>query len=135
MSTMQTQNYRRRQDHFQPEDMDPHEQRRLRGMLEQVDYSAYVANREVISATLGRVTIEDFSQMAARTAQARARWLAEGLRLAHSSAASPDQYKRLNEARMAYEEMAQLFEGIRRACERGYLPLPATAPQSGPPRR
>ena len=48
MSTMLTQSRRRSSDHFEPEDMEPQEQRRLRGLLEQIDYAAYVANRELI---------------------------------------------------------------------------------------
>ena len=52
MSTIQTSTYRRQRDHFEPQDTDPQEQRRLRGLLEQIDYSAFVANREVIAAAL-----------------------------------------------------------------------------------
>ncbi len=60
MSSILTQSYRRQKDHFQPEDMDPAEQRRLRGQLEQIDYTAYVANREIIGNTLGKITTADF---------------------------------------------------------------------------
>jgi len=124
MSSILTQSYRRQKDHFQPEDMDPQEQRRLRGQLEQIDYTTYVANREIISSTLGKITNADFEKMAARTAQARARWIAESLRLTHSgSTAIPDQITRLAAARMAYEEMAEAYEGMRRMLERGYLTL------------
>ena len=48
MSTKLTSGARRHSDHFEPQDTDPHEQRRLRGQLEAIDYAAYVANREVI---------------------------------------------------------------------------------------
>lgn len=124
MSSILTQSYRRQKDHFQPEDMDPQEQRRLRGQLEHIDYTTYVANREIISNTLGKVTNADFEKMAARTAQARARWIAESLRLTHSgSTAIPDQISKLANARMAYEEMAEAYEGMRRMLERGYLTL------------
>nr|WP_167176158.1 hypothetical protein [Brevundimonas terrae] len=126
MSSILTQSYRRQRDHFQPEDMDPAEQRRLRGQLEQIDYTAYVANREIIAATLGKITSADFEKMAARTAQARARWVAEGLRLVHSgSPATPDQTARLTSARTAYEELAEAYEGLRRMLERGYITLSA----------
>lgn len=131
MSTIQTQSYRRQRDHFQPEDMDPQEQRRVRGMLEQIDYSAYLANREVISAALGKIVLEDFNKMAARTAQARARWLAEALRLTHAAAPSAEHYARLRDSRMAYEEMAEAYEGLRRAFERGYMPISPTSPNRG----
>ena len=33
MSTIQTSSYRRPRDHFEPQDTDPQEQRRLRGLL------------------------------------------------------------------------------------------------------
>ena len=39
MSTMLTQSRRRSSDHFQPEDMEPQEQRRLRGLLDAVQSS------------------------------------------------------------------------------------------------
>ena len=55
MSTIQTSSYRRQRDHFEPQDTDPQEQRRLRGLLEQIDYSTYVANREVIGQMLPRL--------------------------------------------------------------------------------
>ena len=54
MSTVLTQSYRRQRDHFEPQDLDPQEQRRLRGQLEQIDYAAFVSNREVISQTLSK---------------------------------------------------------------------------------
>ena len=52
MSTKLTSGARRHSDHFEPQDTDPHEQRRLRGQLEAIDYAAYVANKEVIGQTL-----------------------------------------------------------------------------------
>lgn len=126
MSSILTQSYRRQKDHFQPEDMDPQEQRRLRGQLEQIDYTAYLANREIITHTIGQVTTADFEKMAARTAQARARWIAESLRLTHAATAQPDpeHITRVSQARVAYEEMAEAYEGLRRMVERGYIIMP-----------
>lgn len=125
MSSILTQSYRRQKDHFQPEDMDPQEQRRLRGQLEQIDYTTYLANREIITRTIGKITTADFEKMAARTAQARARWIAEALRLTHSGAVhpAPEHIERLGQTRSAYEEMAEAYEGLRRMVERGYLTL------------
>ncbi len=54
MSTKITSSVRRHSDHFEPQDTDPHEQRRLRGQLEQIDYAAYVANKELIGQALTR---------------------------------------------------------------------------------
>ncbi len=126
MSSILTQSYRRQKDHFQPEDMDPQEQRRLRGQLEQIDYTTYLANREIITHTMGEITSADFEKMAARTAQARARWVAEALRLTHSGSAqpAPEHIARLTQARIAYEEIAEAYEGLRPMVERGYIPLP-----------
>ena len=125
MSSILTQNYRRQRDHFEPEDMDPHEQRRLRGQLEQVDVTTYNANREIIGNTIGQITAADFQHMATMTALARARWVAEALRLSRSgSPATADQVARLNSARVAYEELAEAYEGLRRMLERGYVVMP-----------
>ncbi len=126
MSTIQTQSYRRQRDHFEPQDTDPHEQRRLRGLLEQIDYAAFVSNREVIGQTLSRVDASTFQKLAVMTAQARARWAAEAVRQAESGApATADQIARLTSARTAYEELAEAYEGLRRMVERGYLTLPS----------
>ena len=122
MSTIQTSTYRRQRDHFEPQDIDPQEQRRLRGLLEQIDYSAFVANREVIGATLKGLDAGVFQRMAVQTATARAKWVAEALRQSESGAPStPDQIARLTSARAAYEELAEAYEGLRRMVERGYL--------------
>ena len=124
MSTMLTQSRRRSSDHFQPEDMEPQEQRRLRGLLEQIDYAAFISNREVIAQTLSRVDAGTFQKLAVLTANARARWAAEAVRLSESgSAVTVDQTARLTAARTAYEELAEAYEALRRMVERGYLTL------------
>lgn len=124
MSTVLTQSYRRQRDHFEPQDQDPQEQRRLRGLLEQIDYTAFVSNREVIGQTLSKVEVATFQKLAVMTAQARAKWAAEAVRQAESGTpATPDQVARLTAARMAYEELAEVYEALRRMVERGYLPL------------
>jgi hypothetical protein len=104
--------------------MEPQEQRRLRGLLEQIDYAAYVANRELIGHALAQVDVAAFQKLAVLTAQARARWGAEAIRLAESGApATPDQVARLTAARTAYDELSEAFDALRRMVERGYLPL------------
>lgn len=124
MSTMQTGSYRRQRDHFEPQDTDPHEQRRLRGLLEQIDYSAFVANREVIGHMLPGLDPAAFQRLAVLTATARGKWVAEGLRQSESGAPSTvDQIARLASARSAYEELAEVYEGLRRMVERGYVIL------------
>jgi hypothetical protein len=124
MSTIQTTSYRRQRDHFEPQDTDPHEQRRLRGLLEQIDYSAFIANREVIGQMLPKLDASMFQKLAVLTATARAKWVAESLRQSESGAPStPDQIARLAAARTAYEELAEAYEGLRRMVERGYASL------------
>lgn len=124
MSTIQTQSYRRSRDHFEPQDADPHEQRRLRGQLEQIDYSAFVANREVIGQALQGIEPGMFQRLAVLTATARARWVGEALRQSESGSPSTvDQIARLTSARTAYEELAEAYEGLRRMVERGYVTL------------
>ncbi|WP_372707215.1 hypothetical protein [Brevundimonas sp.] len=124
MSTIQTSSYRRQRDHFEPQDADPQEQRRLRGLLEQIDYSAFVANREVVGHMLPGLDPAVFQRLAVQTATARGKWVSEALRQCDSGAPStPDQIARLTSARTAYEELAEAYEGLRRMVERGYLPV------------
>ena len=126
MSTIQTSSYRRQRDHFEPHDADPQEQRRLRGLLEQIDYSAFIANREVIGAMLPGLDAAVFQRLAVQTATARGKWVAEALRQSESGAPStPDQIARLTSARTAYYELAEAYEGLRRMVERGYLTIKA----------
>lgn len=124
MSSIMTSSYRRQSDHFEPQDIDPQEQRRLRGILEQIDYTAFVSNREVIGTTLAKVDAATFQRLAVMAASARARWVAEALRLSESgSPVTPDQTARLAAYRMAYDELAEVYEGMRRMVERNYLTL------------
>ena len=128
MSTIQTNSYRRQRDHFEPQDTDPQEQRRLRGLLEQIDYSAFIANREVIGQMLPTLDPAVFQRLAILTATARGKWVAEALRLSESGApATPDQVARLTSTRTAYEELAEAYEGLRRMVERGYVAIKAPA--------
>lgn len=124
MSTIQTSSYRRQRDHFEPQDADPQEQRRLRGLLEQIDYSTFIANREVIGQMLPKLDAAMFQRLAILTATARAKWVAESLRQSESGAPStPDQIARLTSARTAYDELAEAYEGLRRMVERGYVDI------------
>ena len=122
MSTIQTSSYRRPRDHFEPQDTDPQDQRRLRGLLEQIDYSAFIANREVIGQMIPKVDAAMFQKLAVLTATARGKWAVESLRQSESGAPStPDQIARLAAARVAYEELGEAYEALRRMVERGYI--------------
>ncbi|MDZ4320709.1 MAG: hypothetical protein U1A07_18010 [Phenylobacterium sp.] len=94
MSTKITSSVRRHSDHFEPQDTDPHEQRRLRGQLEQIDYAAYVANKELIGQALTGLDAASLQKLAVLTA-----------------------------ARTAFDELAEVYEALRRMVERGYAVL------------
>jgi hypothetical protein len=127
MSSIMTASYRSRRDHFEPSDADPQEQRRLRGHLEQIDYAAFVSNREVIPQILGLGVNHSepaaFQRLAVAAATARGRWIAEALKLTEAGVAvSAADAQRLVSLRVAFEELSEAYEGLRRLVERGYLP-------------
>lgn len=127
MSSIMTSSYRRSRDHFEPSDTDPQEQRRLRGALEQIDYTAFLSNREVIPQVMGlganHTEPAAFQRLAVAAATARARWIAEALRMTEAGyAVGPGEAQKLAGLRAAYEELSEAYEGLRRMVERGYLP-------------
>lgn len=127
MSSILTSSTRRSRDYFEPQDSDPQEQRRLRGLLEQIDYTAFISNREVIAASLSVVDPAMFQRLAISVATARTKWVSEALRLSESgSPVTPDQTARLTAFRSAFEELSEAYEGLRRMVERGYLTLRST---------
>lgn len=131
MSTTRTASFRRvALDHFEPEaDIDPQAQRRLRGLLEQIDYTAYASNKEVIAAVIGPTDAAKFQRLAVAAAHARAVWVAEAVRMSEAShAVSPEQTARLQHLRSTFEELTAAYEAMRRMVERGYLVVrPAAA--------
>lgn len=124
MSTTRTSSFRRAgADHFEPEiSDDPQVQRRLRGHLEQIDYTAFASNREILAQALGTVDAQRFQRMAVAAACARASWVGAAMSLAEAGhAVTAEQVARLSQLRAAYEEMTEAYEGLRRMVERGYL--------------
>ncbi|THD75273.1 MAG: hypothetical protein E7812_17110 [Phenylobacterium sp.] len=110
-------------DHFEPDDpIDAKAQRQLRGALEQIDYTAFVANKEVMGAVVGRVEAGHFQRLGLAAAQARARWAAAALESSQTAhPPSRDQIEELAHLREAYEELAAAYDALRRMVERGYL--------------
>jgi len=110
-------------DHFEPDDnVDAKTKRQLHGHLEQIDYTAYAANRRVLSGTLAHVDAEKLQRLASAAALARTRWVVAGMSLADVDAfPTPQQIKTLSELREAYGELTEVYEGLRRMVERGYL--------------
>lgn len=126
MSMIMTRNTRRRGlDHFEPEaTMEPHEQRRLRTQLEQIDYAAYAANREILGKSLQAADLARIERLAIAAAHARADWVAAALDLADTGRhVTAEEGARLHGLRQSYEELAEAYEALRRMVERSYLPL------------
>ena len=111
-------------DHFEPdEDADPKAQRQLRGHLEQIDYAAYAANKQVMGAALGSVDLQKFQRLALAVSYARARWVATGLALTEGGRAPAGaDAEKLTGLRQTYEELSEVYDALRRMVERGYLP-------------
>ncbi|MGD2134472.1 MAG: hypothetical protein PVI23_16900 [Maricaulaceae bacterium] len=114
-------------DHFEPApDLDPQMQKRLRGLLEKIDYTAFVSNKEVMAAALGAISEQRLQRLAVAAAQARARWVAAALEIAdQGKAASPADVERLSNLHAAYEEFTAVYEALRRMIERGYVKFAA----------
>lgn len=109
-------------DHFVPESStDPNSQRRLRGQLEQIDYTAFASNREVIRNLLGHVETQQFQRIAVAAAHARAQWVKESLVMTEKGHLDPAQLERLTFLRKQFEELTEVYEAMRRMVERGYL--------------
>ncbi len=122
MSTKVSSFKRYSQDHFVPDvSEDTNAQRRLRGQLEQIDYTAYASNREVVNAILGHADAQKFQRLAVAAAHARSQWVKEALAMSEKVHLEPAQTQRLADLRKSYEELTEVYEAMRRMVERGYL--------------
>jgi hypothetical protein len=109
-------------DHFEPEDGDPQAQRRMRGLLEQIDYAAFASNKAVLAQAIGELDAGRLQRLAVAAATARARWVSEALALADAGpGAAGAQGARLAELRNAFIELTEAYEALRRMVERGYI--------------
>lgn len=117
-----TSSTRRTGDHFEPNDGDPQVQRRLRGYLEQIDYTAFASNKAVLGATVPHIDGERFQRLAVAVATARAKWVAEAASIADAGASlSEAQVAQLTHLRSAFEELSAVYEAMRRMVERDYV--------------
>ena len=75
-----------------------------------------------MGAALGGVDVRKFEHLAIATAKCRARWVAAAL-AASESGQSPTkaQVEDLAHLRAAYDELAEVYDAMRRMVERGYL--------------
>jgi len=112
-------------DHFQPQDdLSLQDQKKLRGQLEQIDYTAFASNKEMIAQLIGQADPDKFAQLAIAVARARAEWVAEALSSTNGGRTpAGDQVARLRQLRMTFEELSEAYDGLRRMIERGYLHL------------
>jgi hypothetical protein len=126
MSTSVTSSYRRPRDHFEPTDLDPHEQRRLRGQLEQIDYTAFISNREVIPrSSASGPSMRSLGLPEAGGGLGHGAGALAGGGAAHDPDRPhhpPGRGASLQELRLAFDELTEAYEGLRRVVERGYLP-------------
>ena len=112
-------------DHFVPEtDLDPRQQMKLKAALEHIDYTAFAANREVLSRALGELTHQQFQRLAVMAAEARARYVARALALtAQAHEPSAAEIEEMANLRATFEELFAAFDAMRRMVERGYVQL------------
>ena len=109
-------------EHFEPQaDIDPETQRRLRGILERIDYTAFASNQQVLGASLRTVDEARLQHLALAAARCRAQWVTAALEVAED--AKPEAAERIARLRIAYEEFAAAYEALRRMIERGYVKL------------
>ncbi len=122
-----TNTVRKVRDHFEPEaHLDPQEQRALRAHLEQIDYAAFAANKEVLSKIVDHADLTRFQRLAIASAQARARWVAAAIAVSEKpEAPTPEDVASLTNLRTTYEELVDAYDALRRMVERGYLPYSA----------
>lgn len=123
MSISRTGSFRRQNDHFEPQDdTDPHAQRRIRGQLEQIDYTAFASNKTVVAQVLGQADALRFQKLAVAAANARAVWVSHALAAADTAGRlTPDDLAKLTHLRGVYEELTEAYEALRRMVERGYI--------------
>ena len=135
MSSRMTNSRRALVDHFEPEDLtDPKAQKQLRGQLEQIDYTAYAANKEVLAAAIGRADAMKFAHLGLAAAQARGRWASLALAATEGGRSpSAQQIEEIQRLRMAYEELSEAYGALRRMVERGYLSYAASDVSGRPP--
>jgi hypothetical protein len=110
-------------DHFEPDlSDDPQAQKRLRAALEQIDYTGFASNREIVGAAVGVVNAQKIQRLAVCVAVARAAWVKESLAMSEiGHQLGPHPVEKLAQLRQAFEELAEAYEGLRRMIERGYV--------------
>ncbi|MCW2247085.1 hypothetical protein M2352_002676 [Azospirillum fermentarium] len=106
-----------------PEMMDEGTRRRVVQFLQTMEAAIMEANCEVIGKQLPHLDEKTFLKVAVRVAELRADYVALGLHVAEQRHPDPAAIKQLAQARVAYEEMAAVFDAAERVVKRGYVKL------------
>ncbi len=104
-----------------PEMLDHHAQMRLKGNLQQIDYSIFAANREVFHKVVPELDQQTMIRFAVVVSELRAAYVSRALAL--SASGHPPTEQEIGElalARQRFEEMEAAFRATRRLIERGY---------------
>ena len=119
---------RSQDDLFVPEaETNPATQRKLRGQLELIDYTAFASNGAIMSQIVGTMDNGRFQRLAVAASHARARWVAKALELtANSHDVTPEQTRQLQDLRQTFEELTEVYDAARRLIERGYIAFQTT---------
>lgn len=112
-----------RPDRFEPEaEIDPVIKRRLKGLLERIDYTAYLSNKQTMANVLDTLSEERLQRLAAAAAKARADWVTKALAIADGGAApTAADIAALSEHHTAFHELAAAYDELRRMIQRGYV--------------
>ncbi len=132
MSSIRTSSVRRTNyDHFEPEmSDDPAVQKRMRAQLEQIDYTAFAANREALGHDINVLDTAKVQRLAVAAAHARAAWVRKAMAISDSSVLpTAAQVDDLALARLTFEELTAAYDGMRRMVERGYVAFNTLAPK------
>jgi len=104
-----------------PEMLEHHAQVRLKGNLQQIDYSIFAANQEVFRKEIPELDQHSMIRFAVVVAELRAAYVAKGLALSQAGhVPSERDIAELAKARQCFEEMEAAFRATRRLIERGY---------------
>ncbi|MEJ0059210.1 MAG: hypothetical protein WDM79_06425 [Terricaulis sp.] len=123
MSSIVTSTSRRGGDHFEPEaQLDPHEQRRLRGHLEQIDYAAFAAKSRDAREGFRRDRYPHVRAPCGCGGASTCALVGTAITIAGpNQSPTPQQVAQLTMLRQAYEELTEAYEGLRRIVERAYV--------------
>ncbi len=99
---------------------------RSQHFLKEIEQAIQVANKEILSSRIPKITTESIMPLVVSVARLRADYLAEAFKLAsddNGEALREDEIKSLRHHREMYEEARLAFESLTHIIERGYIAL------------